>query len=520
MKRLKNHLRNLVMTTGLLTATAMAAPVDLTVNADQPGPVINKNIYGQFAEHLGHGIYEGIWVGEKSKIPNTRGFRKDVVAALKDLQVPLIRWPGGCFADEYHWRDGIGPRNKRPVKVNTNWGGVEENNAFGTHEFFELAEMLGSEVYVNGNLGTGTPQEMAEWLEYMTSDTNSSLAQLRRKNGRDKPWRVHYFAVGNEAWGCGGNMSPEYYTDLYKHYATFLKTPKDNTPKFIASGGHSEDTKWAEHLTGNIVTNHGLKFDAVSFHYYTLPKGNWETKGAAIDFPETEWISTFAQTMRMDEFIRNNKVVMDKNDPQKRVGFYVDEWGTWYDPQPGTNPGFLRQQNTLRDALVAAVNFNIFHAHADRVHMTNIAQMINVLQAMILTDKEKMVLTPTYHAYHMFIPFQDATSIPVNFKSPDYTVGDTSVPAISASAARGKDGKIYLALVNINPQSAADVSVALQGVKPGSASGRLLTADAMDAHNTFTNPDAIKPVAYSAEVKNGKVNVNLPAKSVVVLALD
>lgn len=520
MKRLKNHLRTLCITTGLLTATAFAAPVDLTVNADQPGPVINKNIYGQFAEHLGHGIYEGIWVGEKSKIPNTRGFRKDVIAALKDLQVPLIRWPGGCFADEYHWRDGIGPRNKRPVKVNTNWGGVEETNAFGTHEFFELAEMLDAEVYVNGNLGTGTPQEMAEWLEYMTSDTNSTLAQLRRKNGRDKPWRVHYFAIGNEAWGCGGNMRPEYYADLYKHYATFLKTPEDNTPKFIASGGHTEDTKWAEHLTASIEPNWSLKFDAVSFHFYTLPTGEWETKGAAVEFPEAEWMSTFAQTLRMDEFIRNNKAVMDKNDPEKRVGFYVDEWGTWYDPQPGTNPGFLRQQNTLRDALVAAVNFNIFHAHADRVHMTNIAQMVNVLQAMILTDKEKMVLTPTYHAFHMFIPFQDATSIPVELKSPEYTLGDTSVPAISASAARGKDGKVYLALVNINPRSGSEVSVALRGVNPSSATGRLLTADAMDAHNTFANPEAIKPVAYRADVKNGKVEVKLPAKSVVVLALE
>ena len=520
MKRLKIHLRTLFITTSLLATSAFAASVDLTVRADQPGPVINKNIYGQFAEHLGHGIYEGIWVGEKSRIPNTNGFRKDVVAALKDLQVPLIRWPGGCFADEYHWRDGIGPRNKRPVKVNTNWGGVEETNAFGTHEFFELAEMLDAEVYVNGNLGTGTPQEMAEWLEYMTSDTKSTLAELRRKNGRDKPWRVHYFAIGNEAWGCGGNMRPEYYTDLYKHYASFLKAPKDNTPKFIASGGHSEDTKWAEHLTGNVEPNWSLKMDAVSFHYYTLPTGEWGTKGAAIDFPEKEWMSTFANTLRMDEFIRNNKAVMDKNDPKKRVGFYVDEWGTWYDPQPGTNPGFLRQQNTLRDALVAAVNFNIFHAHADRVHMTNIAQMVNVLQAMILTDKEKMVLTPTYHAFHMFIPFQDATSIPVDFKSPSYTLGDKSVPAISVSAARGKDGKVYLALVNIDPRSATDVSVALKGVNPSSANGRLLTADAMDAHNTFAKPEAIKPVAYRAEVKNGKVEVNLPPKAVVVLALD
>jgi alpha-N-arabinofuranosidase len=522
MERLKQHLRLLLATAGLLAVTASAATnVELTLDATKPGPVINKNIYGQFAEHLGRGIYEGVWVGEKSKIPNTKGFRKDVIAALKDLQVPLVRWPGGCFADEYHWRDGIGPRNKRPVRVNTNWGGVEENNAFGTHEFFDFAELIGAEVYVNGNLGTGTPQEMAEWLEYMTSDSKSTLAELRRKNGRDKPWRVDYFAIGNEAWGCGGNMRPEYYADLYNHYASFLKTPKDNTPKFIASGGHSEDTRWAEHLTASIKPNWSLKFDAVSFHYYTLPRGDWVKKGAATNFPETEWISTFVQTLRMDEFIRNNKVVMDKNDPEKKIGFYVDEWGTWYDVAEGTNPGFLFQQNTLRDALVAAVNFNIFHAHADRVHMTNIAQMVNVLQAMILTDKEKMLLTPTYHAFHMYKPFQDATSIPVSFRStPTYSLGTASVPAVSASAARGKDGKVYLAVVNIDPRQEANITLALQGVNAQRASGRLLTASAMDAHNTFAAPEAIKPVDYQASVQGGKVNIAVPAKALIVLALE
>lgn len=526
MNKFARHFKRTLTALGLVAAAGITLPahsesLNLVIEADKPGLQINKNIYAQFAEHLGRGIYEGVWVGERSKIPNTRGFRNDVIGALKELQVPLIRWPGGCFADEYHWRDGIGPRNKRPVGVNTNWGGVLENNAFGTHEFFELVEMLGAEAYVNGNLGTGTPQEMAAWLEYMTSDSKSTLAELRRKNGRDKPWRVHYFAVGNEAWGCGGNMRPEYYADLYNHYATFLKTPEDNTPKFIASGGHTDDTRWAEVLTSSIHPNWSLKFDAVSFHYYTLPSGEWDVKGAALNFKETDWIATLAQTMRMEEFIVNNKAVMDKHDPEKKIGFYVDEWGTWYDVEEGTNPGFLFQQNSLRDAIVAALNFNIFHDHADRVHMSIIAQMVNVLQAMILTDKEKMLLTPTYHTYHMYRPFQDATYLPVNLSAkPEYRLGDVSVPAISASAARGKDGKTWLALVNTNPHQPSTITVDVNGQNTQRAVGRVLTADAMDAHNTFTNPEAIKPTDYTVEASGGKLTLQLPPKAVMVVALE
>jgi alpha-L-arabinofuranosidase len=511
----------LIVALGLSIGFTALADTQVSIDTTKPGSVINKNIYGQFAEHLGRGVYEGMWVGPKSKTPNTKGWRNDVVGALKDLHVPLVRWPGGCFADEYHWRDGIGPRGKRPVKVNTNWGGVEENNAVGTHEFFDLAEMLGAETYINGNLGTGTSQEMAEWVEYMTAEGNSTLAQLRRKNGRDKPFRVDYFAIGNEAWGCGGNMTPEFYTSLYNQYATFIKAPENNRPKMIASGGNDTDTKWTDFISANVKQNWSLRLDGISFHYYTLPTGEWKVKGAATGFPEAEWISTLQQTLRMDGFITENTKVLDKNDPEKKIGFYVDEWGTWYDVEKGENPGFLYQQNSLRDALVAALNFNIFHKHADRVHMTNIAQMVNVLQAMILTDKDKMILTPTYHAFKMYVPFQDATALPLELKDvPQYTIGKVSIPAVSATAARAKDGKIYLALVNANPHKAETVNVNLAGVNVKSVSGQVLTASAMDAHNTFAQPEAIKPVAYSAKANNGKLALEIPAKAVVVVAVE
>lgn len=499
-------------------ASSAWSAVTLTLKAKEPGAVINKNIYGQFTEHLGRGIYEGIWVGEESKIPNVRGFRTDVIEALKDLQVPLLRWPGGCFADEYHWQNGIGPRAKRAVTVNTSWGGVTDDNAFGTHEFFELAEMLDAEVYINGNLGTGTPREMAEWLEYMTSDSQSTLANLRRANGRDKPWRVHYFAVGNESWGCGGTMTPEYYADLYKHYATFLKTPEDNRPIMIASGGYNDVTDWTEALLSNITPKWSMRMDAISHHYYTLPTNDWVKKGRATEFKENEWLSTLVNTLKIEDYIKENVAIMDKYDPEKKVGFYVDEWGTWYDTEEGDNPGFLYQQNTLRDAMVAALNLNVFHHHADRVHMTNIAQMANVLQAMILTDKEKMLLTPTYHVFKMYIPFQNATYLPTELSSnPMYGMNNMAVPQVSASAAKTTKGKTVLALTNADPNKAIEVT--LPGKWRG-AKGELLTAEQMDTHNTFKKPNAIAPVEYTLKANKGVLTFSLPAKSIVVVELN
>ena len=503
----------------LCAPASMAKPASstvatVTVHADKPGATINKNVYGQFSEHLGAGIYGGIWVGENSPIPNTRGFRNDVVAALKDLHVPVIRWPGGCFGDEYHWRDGIGPRAQRTVKINHNWGGVPEDNAFGTHEFFDFLDLIGADAYVSANVGTGSPQEMNDWLEYMTSDQDTTLTRLRKANGRDKPWKLSMLAIGNETWGCGGNMTPQYYADVFKQYTTFIRTKPEARPIVIASGGHDVDTSWTKTLMSSV--KYGM--DAISFHYYTIKGSKWVDKGAAVGFGEDEWMDHIANTLKMDTFLKNNIAIMNKIDPKKQVGFYVDEWGTWYLPEPGREPGFLYQQNTIRDAVIAGANFNIFHKYADRVRMTSIAQTINVLQAMILTDGPKMVLTPTYHVFHMYIPFQGATSLPVDLKTPSYKYGKNSVPEISVSAARVAGGDIDVALVNFNPDQSAKVSVAIAGAKPGQVSGTILTGPTMDAHNTFDDPDAVHPVAFNdAQVVNGRLTLTLPAKSVVVL---
>ena len=505
---------------GAISAPAQAAQpspaqASLVLHADHPGPKIARDIYGQFSEHLGDGIYGGLWVGPDSKIPNTRGFRNDVVAALKALNVPMLRWPGGCFADSYHWRDGIGPREKRPVTLN-GWGLVEEPNAVGLHEFMDFAQMIGAQVYVNGNLGTGAPGEMADEVEYITSASRSTLAEQRRANGRKDPWPLAWFAIGNEPWGCGGNMRPEYYADQVRQRAMFLRMPDNDKAKIIASGGQPDDLHWTE----TVMANAGKQIDGYTLHYYTIPGESWEHKGSSTGFDETAWISTIAHALRMDDFITRHSAVMDRYDPEKRVALVVDEWGNWYDADPGTNPAFLRQQNTLRDAVTAAMTLNIFHRHADRVRMTEIAQTVNVLQAMILTDGDRMVLTPTYHVFDLYRPFQDATFLPVDIKAPPYVHGGISVPGVDASAARGADGVVHLALVNPSPENAVHAEVRLEGVIGHTLSGRILTAPQIDAANTFDHPDRVRPAAFNgAKLSGGGLSIDLPAKSVVVLEL-
>jgi len=496
---------------------AAPATATLVVHADQPGPVINRNLYGHFAEHLGRCIYEGIWVGPDSPIPNTRGIRNDVLASLRQLNLPVLRWPGGCFADEYHWKDGIGPREKRPAMINTHWGGVVENNSFGTHEFMDLVELLGCDAYITGNVGSGSVQEMMEWVEYLTSDAQSPIANLRRANGREHPWKVKYFGVGNESWGCGGSMTPEFYADNFKRYNTFIKNyDPANRIQRIACGSNGEDFNWTDVLMKQAAS----RMNGLSLHYYTLPTGDWGKKGPATGFVESQWFSTLQRTLHMEDLVKRHAAIMDQYDPKKRVGMVIDEWGTWYDVEPGTNPGFLYQQNSLRDAVAAALNFHIFQRHADRITMTNIAQTVNVLQAMILTDKEKMLLTPTYHVFEMFKVHQGATALPVELATPDYAFGQEKIPAVSASASRDAAGRVHLSLVNTDPHTAVTVACRLAGHTATAVTGRILTGTTMDAHNTFAAPNTVHPEPFTgASLADGQLSVTLPAMSVVILEL-
>jgi alpha-L-arabinofuranosidase len=491
---------------GVPAAAQPSIHASATIDARAAGVRISPEIYGQFSEQLGDGITDGIWVGEDSPVPNIRGYRRDVVEALKALHVPVLRWPGGCYADTYHWRDGIGPRERRPVTLNRWWGNNEERNAFGTHEYFDFAELIDAKTFLSINVGTGTAGEASDWVEYVTSPSHSTLAELRHLNGREKPWRIDYAGIGNESWGCGGNLTAEQYAPLLRIYETFVRSEGS---KIVSVGPSADDYAWTEELMKSRD-----KFDVLSLHYYTLPTGDWAHKGAATGFSKQEWLATFAQTRRIEEMIARHSAIMDKSDPEKKVALAVDEWGTWYDAEPGSTA--LRQDNTLRDALVAATNFHIFHRRADRVRMANIAQMVNVLQSVLLTDGARMVRTPTYYAFLMYRPFQGASALPVQVESP--ALG--SVPAVDVTAAKGADRAVYIGLINVDADDGAVVDLSVAGTVGTGVSGQLLTAPAMDSRNRFGVAEEVRPVSFhSARWTAGKLRVLMPAKSVVVLTL-
>lgn len=503
------------MTLTVAPTVAQPTRTSIAVDPSARGAKIDRRIFGQFAEHLGTGIYGGIWVGPDSSIPNTRGYRNDVLAALRAIKPPVVRWPGGCFADEYNWREGIGPRKTRPVKINTHWGGVTEDNAFGTHEFMDFAELLGTEAYVSGNVGNGTPRETAEWVEYMTAPAGS-LAELRKKNGRATPWKLPIWGIGNELWGCGGNMRAEYAADVTRRFSTFVKTPAGTKTLKIASGANSADYNWTEVM----MREAARQIDGIGVHYYTIGAEKWPPSKPATGFGRDEYANMLKSTLRMEELVTRHSAVMDKYDPAKRVILAVDEWGTWYAPTPGSNPGFLVQQNSIRDGVIAALNFNIFARHADRVRLANIAQMVNVLQAMILTDGPRMVLTPTYHVFKMYVPFQDSTFVPVTYDRGEYREGSIVLPRIDAIAARSTDGAMWLSVTNLHASEAIETDLAVAGLNVTSVSGETLTAPAVDSVNTFANPALVSPTRAQAQARGGKARLTLPPRSVTVVRLN
>ncbi|MDQ0374202.1 alpha-N-arabinofuranosidase [Cellulomonas humilata] len=506
-------------------STTPTAVIDL----DLPGATISRHVYGHFAEHLGRCIYGGFWVGEDSAEPHVRGIRTDVVDALRAIAIPNLRWPGGCFADDYHWRDGIGPREARPRMVNSHWGDVVEDNAFGTHEFMDLCELLGADPYVSANIGSGTVREMSEWVEYLTRADDSPMAALRRANGRQDPWRVPFWGLGNEAWGCGGNLRAEQFASLARQYATYARNQGGNTLVRIAAGASDADYHWTETLMrslGDLAADPATPagpFQAVSLHYYTM-SGPWADKGDATDFTTDEWYVTMARARYMDELLTRHSTVMDRHDPHRKVGLVVDEWGTWWNVERGTNPGFLYQQNTLRDALVASLHFDAFHAHADRVVMANIAQTVNVLQAMILTDPDTgaLVLTPTYHVFAMNVGHHDAGALTVHLRDvPTRQVeGAAELPLLSASASVKEDTAL-VSLSNLDADAPCTLVLDLRGRDVVGHTARVLTAPTLDAHNTPERGDAVAPTSHAGVRAHPRgLEVDLPAHSYVTVALE
>ncbi|MDW5330256.1 alpha-N-arabinofuranosidase [Plantactinospora sp. KLBMP9567] len=506
-----------------MPTTAPTAVIDL----DLPGPVVSRHVYGHFAEHLGRCIYGGFWVGEDSPVPNVRGIRTDVVQALRAMHIPNLRWPGGCFADGYHWRDGIGPRDQRPRMVNSHWGDVVEDNSFGTHEFMDLCELLGADPYVSGNIGSGSVREMSEWIEYLTRGDDSPMAALRRSNGRDEPWRVPFWGLGNEAWGCGGHLRAEQFASLARQYGTYVRNHGDNTVYRIAAGAAEDDYHWTETLMRSFDDLTGPDsrpgpFQAVSFHYYTMT-GSWGDKGSATRFTTDEWYLALSRAAHVEELLTRHSTVMDRYDPHQKVGLVLDEWGTWWNVEPGSNPGFLYQQNGLRDALVAAVHFDAFHRHADRLVMANIAQTVNVLQAMILTDPDTgaLVLTPTYHVFEMNTAHHDAHALTVHLRDvPTTPAGDRPFPTISASATV-KDDAALVSLSNLHAQDATTLVLDLRGRDVTGHTARILTAPSLESHNTPTAPTAVAPTTHDGVRPHPRgLQVNLPAHAYVTVSLD
>jgi alpha-N-arabinofuranosidase len=493
---------------------AQQSPNTLIVYGDSGKSTISKNIYGHFTEHLGRCIYGGIWVGKNSPIPNTRGIRNDVLDALKAIHVPVVRWPGGCFADTYHWMDGIGPAEKRPKFVNTTWGGVVEDNSFGTHEFLDFCELLGAEPYLSVNVGSGTIKEARDWVEYVNSNNDSPMANLRRINGRKEPWKVKFWGIGNETWGCGGNMTPEYYSNVYKQFSTFC--PGEYK---ILSGGINDDLHWTETVMNATAKKRGL-IQGYSYHYYTICH-TWAKKGKAINFDESEWFNTMQKTAYVDGNLDQHAAIMDRYDPEKKIGLIADEWGNWFDPEPGDNPAFLYQQNTLRDAVTAALYLNIFNNHCDRVRMANIAQMINVLQSVLLTKDDKIVLTPTYYVFKMYAVHQGATMLPIKMNCEQYSQGNDTIQALSVSASKDKNGKTHISIANLDPLQEKKLSCEVHGISAKKVTGEIITADKMNAYNDFGKPEdvTIKPFS-DVQLQNGMLNINLPAKCVVMLEMD
>lgn len=497
----------------------------LIINENKELSTIEPEIYGHFSEHLGRCIYEGIYVGENSEIPNVNGMRTDVVEALKELKVPMLRWPGGCFADEYHWKDGIGPKETRKKMINTHWGGVVEDNSFGTHEFMELCRQIGCKTYVNGNLGSGTVQEMSEWVEYMTFNGVSPMADLRKKNGHEQPWKVDFFGVGNENWGCGGNMTPEFYANEYRRYQTYVRNYDPEKPiKKVCCGANVDDYFWTEGVMKTCFSHaewaHGF-MDYLSLHYYVHPEG-WEIKGSSTDFDGEVWYKTLNKALHMDELITRHGTIMDKYDPEKKVGMCVDEWGAWYTCEPGTNPGFLYQQNTVRDALIAGITLNIFNKHSDRVKIAALAQMVNVLQSVLLTEGDKMIKTPTYHVMHMYRHHQGAKLLESSVTGIDEIGTDEwKVPKVTESVSKDKDGIITITLNNLSIESAEEVEVQLANGVYRVVEARIVTNSDMHAHNTFEAPEEVIEKDFDDyEVKGENILVKLPVNSVVEMRLQ
>ena len=465
---------------------------------------IAPEIYGHFSEHIGGVFYDGLWVGKDSKIPNVNGFRKQIIDKMKQIHAPVLRWPGGCFAETYDWRDGIG--ENRPVRPNwwTEKDGRYEPNSVGTHEFVDLCELIGAKPYFAVNVTSITPLHARDWMDYCLSPRGTTtLALEREKNGHPEPFDIPYWGIGNENWGGGGNMTPDYYALEYRRFATILKNIPSAPKDLIAGGANGGDYHWTRRLTDSMQ---GIRriLGGMSFHYYCGKAGD------CVDFSAEQWYELLEKAYRMDELITRHYGVLQGYKMEKEMKLVIDEWGCWHPDGSGPSRGYnlFEQQSTMRDAVISAITLNIFNNQCDKIKMANVAQLVNNLHCLFLAGGENCIETPTFHVFDMFKTHQNGTAIKTVAENNDALDARVSV---SASV---KDGVMTVTLANCNCAEDVEVSLNLLGGSyAGKATVTTLKGDAMNSHNTFEAPNAVAPTEVSDVVLDSAITV--PAAGVV-----
>ena len=489
--------------------------------------VVRPELHGHFAEHLGSCVYGGLWVGKNSRIPNVNGYRKAAVDALRELGIPVLRWPGGCFADNYHWRDGIGPVDKRPKRVNMNWANALEDGSFGLHEFIGLCRLIEAEPYLSVNVGSGTPQEALDWVEYCNFPKGTTLSDERIANGAPEPFRVRYWGIGNEAWGCGGRMTPEYYANIYRQYSNYMRSFGGTTPFLVACGPNQNDANWTRGFFNGMGGGRGPS--GFAMHYYQ--NGSLPPTEFTVDAMNQQ-LSTFQTVERA---IVYQRTLIDSFNPPMAgrggragapagrggmapgVALLLDEWGVWdrLTGEEQTKYGQLWQQSTMRSAVAAGLGLNIFNRQADKLYMCNIAQIVNVLQSLLLTDGhtgQNCVKSTTYHAFALFKPHRSKTAVKVES-------GGTDPLDLSMSASKS-GSELVISFVNPKSDAGLRIDCALDGRTAKSATAQILTHKDFNAANTFGTPNAIVPQSHLIQVPGSSVRLDLPPMSIVTATVQ
>jgi alpha-N-arabinofuranosidase len=509
---------------------AFAADAEIVLSVSEPGPVISPHVYGHFIEHLGGVIYDGIWVGRDSKIANVDGIRKRFVDDMKRLGAPNLRWPGGCFADGYHWRDGVGAAERRPRTYNF-WEArmpkgerATETNQFGIHEFMRLCRLVGAEPYVAANVGSSTPQEFHDWVLYCNAPRGTvSLADERARNGAREPFAVRYWGVGNESWGCGGDMTGGEYATEYRRFVT--QFPVYTEPYLVAAGprGHSadRDLAWTEGFFQGLQGGRRARVDGFALHYYTDFR---QTAEDGAHFDANGWYAVLHKGALLEGILDDHWRVMGKYDPEHHTKFVVDEWGNWYRGGTELGPAYILSQTiTLRDALHAAMTFDIFNRHAEKIEMANVAQTINCLHSLFAAVGDKYARTPAYYTFEMYRPHMGARLVPMQIEVKELAVpvlsGTERLPGLSGSASI-RDRRLAVTLTN--PSHADGVSAVVRiggGGRVSEGQGVVLTHEDMTATNTFDDPDNVTPTALPVNVISDAAHVTVPPRAVVALEL-